>query len=99
MSEQFIQWRKLTGRIADKVQEYIDERKLWRKDAVLRIDGPDGDVELLENVVEDAVDGIPSAEVRPVAAFVTNDRSGTQVPDIEAIEEFAGAWFDLRRAD
>lgn len=97
MSRQFIQWEDLTERIADKVQEYIDERKLWGDDALLRVDGPDGDVELMENA--DAADGMPDAEVRPVSDFITDDGNGTQEPDMDAIEEFADGWFDLRRAD
>lgn len=99
MSKQFIQWEDLTERIADKVQEYIDERKLWGDDALLRVDGPDGEVELMENAAHDTANEMSSAEVRPVSDFITDDGNGTQEPDMDAIEEFADGWFDLRRAD
>ena len=91
MSEQFIQWRELTGRIADKVQEYIDESGLWVDDTFVRVDAESGSVELVE-------DGEPAPECRHVSRFIAIEE-GMPVPDIDAIEEFAEAWFDLRRAD
>ena len=91
MSEQFIRWRELTGRIADKVQEYIDEAGLWADDTFVRVDAETGSVELMEN-------GEPAPECRHVSRFIAIEE-GMPIPDIDAIEEFTEAWFDLRRAD
>lgn len=92
MSEQLIRWKDLTGRIADKVQEYIDESDLWADDTFVRMDAESGSAELIE-------DGKPALECWHVSRFITSNEDGTQEPDMNAIEEFALAWFDLRRAD
>lgn len=93
MSKQYLDWRNLTDRIADKVQEYIDEINLWNGDAVLWTDGASGTVTL------DDEGGVHPGEGHPVSEFIVHDADGAPEPDIDAIEDFASGWFDLRHAD
>lgn len=93
MSKQYLDWRNLTDRITDKVQEYLDEINLWNGNTVLWTDGASGTVTL------DDEGGVHPGEGRPVSEFFVHGEDGAPEPDIDAIEDFASGWFDLRRAD
>ena len=91
MSNQRNDWHALADRIAEKVQEFIDEVDAWEKEPFLWVDGNTSEVNL------GGEDEEFPGEKNLVSAFVIKGAEGTLSPDFDKIDDYAFGWFDLRQ--
>ena len=91
MSNQRNDWHTLADLIAEKVQEYIDEKDAWVKEPFLWVDGNTSEVNL------GGEDEIFPGEKNPVSTFLIDETEGTSAPDFDKIDDYSSCWFDLRQ--
>ena len=91
MRTQLHNWRILVDHIIDKIWEYIDEIEYFGESTKIWIDASEDSVIL--NDEGQKFDG----ECRPVEQFITIEEDGRREPNVDAIEDFAYGWFDLRQ--
>lgn len=91
MSNQRNDWHALADRIAEEIQEYIDEKDAWDREPFLWVDGNSLDVNL--GLDEDEYPG----EKNPVSFFIIEEEDGSMSPDYDKIDDYSSGWFDLRQ--
>ena len=91
MGNQRIDCNTLSDRIAEKVQEYLDEMDSWNGDVFLWVDGDTKEVSL----------GYQGEEhigfMESITQFITKDDDGCLIPDYDQIDDYAYSWFDYRQ--
>ncbi len=83
-------WHSLSDRIAEKVDEYLQEAHEWEGDTFLWVDGNTGEV----NLGSDNDDY--SGEKNHIHDFITVGDDGNLFPDYDKIDDYSSSWFNLR---
>ena len=91
MSNQRNDWHTLADRIAEKIQEYINEKDAWDKEPFLWVDGNTSEVNLGSE--EESFHG----EKTMISVFIIDDGNENAKPDYDQIDEYAYGWFDIRQ--
>ena len=91
MNDQRNDLHALADRIAEKIQEYIDETDSWEVEPFLWVDGNNSEVNL--GFDDDGYSG----EKNPVSFFIIEDVDGVLSPDYDKIDDYSSGWFDLRQ--
>ena len=90
MGNQRIGCHTLSDRIAEKVQEYLDEIDSWDGEVFVWVDGDAAEVTL--GYPGDDHTGLKES----ITQFITKDDDGCLTPDYDKIDDYAYSWFDYR---